>query len=468
MSMTGFLRACLLGCATLLFHTAPSAGDAQALRVVEGEATGTLRVPMNRAVVVESEMLFAELSVANPQIADIATLSERSIYVLGRAPGRTTMTLLGPDGTLIANVEIQVIPDVAELRERLREILPGEQIEVRTANDGIVLSGTVSSAQVVDRAMELAGRYGTVSNLMMVGGTQQVMLQVRFAEMQRTVRQELSTSLGIGGTSGDFGTTFGANNLSGGTTSFGSGVDLPGGGLTGRNGGLGISFGAGGLQLSILLEALESNGMVRTLAEPNLTALSGQTATFLAGGEYPIPVESESGGTTIEFKPFGVNLSFTPTVVDGDIINLALDAEISSIGEVLPGTSSPSLDTRAASTVVEMRDGESFAIAGLLQDDFRDSVGQVPWLGDLPILGALFRSASYQRQQSELVIIITAHLVTPVRGEALSLPTDRVRIPTESELFFQGNVVGNAPAAGTPAADVAAQDFTGSYGYVLD
>lgn len=465
MSMTGFLRAFLLGCATLIFQPATLA-EAQNLRVVEGESTGTLRVPMNRAVVVESEMLFAELSVANPMIADIATLSERSIYVLGRAPGRTTMTLLGPDGSLIANVEIQVVPDVAELRERLREILPGEPVEVRTANDGIVLSGTVSSSFAIDRAMELASRYGATSNLMMVGGTQQVMLQVRFAEMQRTVRQELSTSLGIGATSGNFGGSLGTGNLNGGTA-FGNGIDVPGG-LAGRNGGMGVSFSAGGLQLSVLLEALESNGMVRTLAEPNLTALSGQTADFLAGGEFPIPTESESGGTTIEFKPFGVQLSFTPTVVDDDIVNLALSAEISSIGEIIAATGAPAVNTRSASTVVEMRDGDSFAIAGLLQDDFRNSVGEVPWLGDLPVLGSLFRSASYQRAQSELVIIVTAHLVSPVRGEALALPTDRVRIPTEAELFFQGEVIGRAPAAGTAAGEVAQQDFSGSYGYVLD
>jgi pilus assembly protein CpaC len=466
MSFSGFLRACLLGAATLLLHPTTSA-EAQGLRVVEGESTGTLRVPMNRAVVVEADMLFAELSVANPLIADIATLSERSIYVLGRAPGRTTMTLLGADGSLIANVEIQVIPDVAELRERLAEIIPGEPVEVRTANDGIVLSGTVSSAFAIDRAMELASRYGAVSNLMMVGGQQQVMLQVRFSEMQRTVRQELSTSLGIGTTSGDFGTTVGSGSLSGGGSGFGTGTDLPSG-LAGRNGGLGVSFSAGGLQLSILLEALEANGMVRTLAEPNLTALSGATATFLAGGEFPVPTESESGGTTIEFKPFGVQLSFTPTVVNDDIINLSLNAEISSIGEIIAATGAPSVNTRSASTVVEMRDGESFAIAGLLQDDFRNSVGQVPWLGDLPVLGALFRSASYQRSQSELVLIVTAHLVSPVRGEALSLPTDRIRIPTEDELFFMGQVTGSAPAAGTAAGEVAQQDFSGSYGYVLD
>lgn len=466
MSINGILRACLLGAATLLIHpTLPA--QAQGLRVVEGESTGTLRVPMNRAVVVEADMLFAELSVANPAIADIATLSERSIYVLGRAPGRTTMTLLGADGSLIANVEVQVIPDVAELRERLGEILPGEPVEVRTANDGIVLSGTVGSSFAVDRAMELAERYapGRISNLMMVGGQQQVMLQVRFAEMQRTVRQELSTSLGIGTTAGNFGGAFGSGNASGAAT-FGSGDIATG--LAGRTGGLGVSFSAGGLQLSVLLEALESNGMVRTLAEPNLTALSGATASFLAGGEFPIPTESESGGTTIEFKPFGVQLSFTPTVVTDGIINLSLDAEISSIGEIIAATGAPAVNTRSASTTVEMRDGDSFAIAGLLQDDFRSSVGEVPWLGDLPILGALFRSSSYQREQSELVIIITAHLVSPVNGEALLLPTDRVRIPTENELFFMGQVTGRAPAAGTPAGEVAQQDFSGSYGYVLD
>ena len=469
MSMTTVFRVALVGCAFALGVPAPTA-QAQGLRVVEGQTTADLRVPLNRAVVVESETLFAELSVANPAIADIATLSERTIYVLGRAPGRTTMTLLGADGTLIANVEVQVVPDVSELRERLREILPDEPIEVRTANDGIVLSGTVSSGRSVDRAMELAERYtpGGVSNLMMVGGTQQVMLQLRFAEMQRTVRQELSASLGISGNpGGSLNGTLGTGTTGNGFTNFDGTIPN---GLDGRNGGLGISFTSGGVQLSVLLEALETNGMVRTLAEPNLSALSGQTASFLAGGEFPIPVTSEGGGTAVEFKPFGVQLSFTPTVVDGDIINLQLSTEVSSIGETVNlggGAEIPSTNTRSASTTVEMRDGESFAIAGLLQDDFRDSIGRVPWLGDLPVLGALFRSASYSREQSELVIIITAHLVTPTRGEALELPTDRVQIPSERELFLLGRTTGGG-SAGTPAGEVAQQDFSGSYGYVMD
>jgi len=458
MSIIRHICAVLLGCAVIV--TTPLPSTAQVLRVLEGATSTTLRVPMNRAVVVESEALFAELSVANPQIADIATLSERTIYVLGRAPGRTTMTLLGVDGGLIANVEVQVIPDLAEFRERLREILPNEAIEVRSANDGIVLSGTVSSGQILDRALELAQRYAPdrVSNLMVVGGTQQVMLRVRFAEMSRTVRRNLSASFGAA--VGDV--QLGTGNAA---TAFPSTTISPG--LDGRNGALGVTFGSGSAQFAILLEALESNGMVRTLAEPNLSALSGATASFNAGGEFAVPVQTEDG-ISVDFRPFGINLVFTPTVLSDEIINLNLSAEVSSIDINVPTVNDvPGLRTRTASTTVEMRDGESFVIAGLLQDDFRDSIGQVPWLGDIPVLGALFRSTNYQREQSELVIIVTAHLVSPTRGEALALPTDRVRIPTENELFLFGQTAGR-PAAGSAAGDVAQQDFSGSYGYVME
>lgn len=470
MSMLRHFCAVLLGCA--LSFSLPAVSHSQALRVLEGATSATLRVPMNRAVVVESDALFAELSVANPQIADIATLSERTIYVLGRAPGRTTMTLLSVEGQLIANVEIQVVPDLAEFRERLQEILPSEPVEVRSANDGIVLSGTVSSGQVLDRALELAERYapGRVSNMMMVGGSQQVMLRVRFAEMSRSVSRELGASLGISGSAfgGNGGTTLGTGGMNAtGPATFGVGQSLPAN-TTGRNGALGISFGNNSLQLSVMLEALESNGVVRTLAEPSLSALSGATANFNAGGEFAVPVQTESG-ISVEFRPFGVNLTFTPTVVSDETINLQLAAEVSAIDSLVPTVNGvPGLRTRTASTTVEMRDGESFAIAGLLQDDFRDSIGQVPWLGDIPVLGALFRSASYQREQSELVIIVTAHLVSPTRGEAFALPTDRIRIPTENELFLFGLTAGHTTDPDSPAGDVAQQDFSGSYGYVME
>lgn len=432
----------------------PAPGFAQTVRVINGDSASTLRVPMNRAVVVETENPFAELSIANPGIADISTLSDRSIYVLGKTPGRTTLTILGLDGNLVSNVEVQVTPDIAEFRERLRQILPNEKVEVRTANDGIVLSGTVSTPARLDAAFQLAQRYAPdrVSNLMSVGGTQQVMLKVRFAEMQRGVSKSLGGSVQItGGTHG----TASSGNFATPTA-------------TNPAGSLGFRVGGGSLTAQVLIEALETQGMARTLAEPNLTALSGQEASFLAGGEYPIPVV-EDGNVTIQYKPFGVELAFTPRVLEDNVINLALEAAVSS----LDGTNTVSIGgsvvnafrRRSTQTTVELRDGESFAIAGLLEDDFRSGSTAVPWLSELPILGALFRSVNYQRSQTELVIIITAHLVTPTRGEALMLPTDRVRPPSERELFLNGQM---SSRGGGAVGEVARQDFGGSYGYVME
>ena len=435
----------------------------QTLRVKSNTTDSTILVSLNRAVVVESDVPFAELSIANPGIADIATLSNTSIYLLGKAPGGTTMTLLRGDGSLIASVEVLVTADLGEFKGLLREILPSEPIEVRAANDGIVLSGQVSSAAKLDRALQLAERYapGRVSNLMVVGGTQQVMLKVRFAEMQRSVSKSLTGSLGLRGTVGQ---ASGVTVVEGATNSL-----MTNAAVQARNGLISTSFGVGNLQMQIALEALEAKGLVRTLAEPTLTALSGQKAKFLAGGEYPIPVVDVDRNVTITYKPFGVELNFVPRVVDGDQINLNLTAAVSSIDTNITvsngGYALNAFKRRETSTTLEMRDGESLAIAGLLQDDFRDSANQVPWLGDLPILGALFRSASYARQQSELVIIITPHLVNPIRGDAFVLPTDRIRLPSETDLFLFGKV--GHPTTGA-VGEVARQDFNGSYGYVME
>ncbi|MBU0862388.1 MAG: pilus assembly protein N-terminal domain-containing protein, partial [Alphaproteobacteria bacterium] len=196
MSYDRFMKAALASL-SLAMASIPMTTSAETLRVVRGSASAPLAVPMNRAIVVESDEPFAEISIANPGIADISSLSDRSIYLLGKEPGRTTMTILGPDGRLISNVEVQVTPDIAEFKERLEQILPGEPIEVRTANNGIVLSGTVTSTARLDRALELAERYAPdrVSNLLSVGGTQQVMLKVRFAEMQRSVSKSLASSI---------------------------------------------------------------------------------------------------------------------------------------------------------------------------------------------------------------------------------------------------------------------------------
>ncbi|MBI1415883.1 MAG: BON domain-containing protein [Limimaricola sp.] len=476
MKFVNVLKAATFGFALAIAPVAMPA-FAETLHVMNGATSSNLNVAMNRAVVVESDVPFTELSVANPGIADISSLSDKTIYVLGKAPGRTTLTLLGADGSLITNVEVHVEPDIAEFKERLQQILPGEHIEVRTANDGIVLSGTVSSSARLDRAMELAQRYAPdkVSNLLSVGGTQQVMLKVRFAEMQRSVSKSLSSSLAINGTSLGGGSN--TVDISGGSNTLNASAAITNA-LSGsvpssntNNGAFLFGFNAGGLELGILLEALESRGVVRTLAEPNLTALSGQEAKFLAGGEYPVPVSQTNGSIAIQYKPFGIELNFTPRVVDGDIINLELNASVSSIdptnGFTANGFTVDAFRKRQTSTTVEMRDGQSFAIAGLLSDDFTDLSGQVPWLGDIPVLGALFRSAEYARKQTELVIIVTPHLVTPTRGEALALPTDRVTPPSEKDLFLFGKVTGSGNAPTGAAGEVARQDFSGSYGYVL-
>ncbi|MEM6619097.1 MAG: type II and III secretion system protein family protein [Pseudomonadota bacterium] len=471
MTLRNLFSAGLVGlCATGI--TLPTMVDAQnVLRIMRGASTSSIKVSVNRAIVMESEMPFAELSVANPGIADIATLSDRTIYVLGKSPGRTTLTLLGADGQLLTNVDVHVSPDLAEFKERLREILPKERIEVRTANDGIVLSGRVSGKQKLQRALDLAERYAPdrVTNLMVVGGIQQVMLKVRFAEMQRSVAKNLSSSIGVNVT---------GNTVSQvGTGAFLQNPTLPGttGATNTNQGAFSIGFTSGDLAINLLLEALETKGLVRTLAEPNIVAISGNESKFLAGGEFPVPV-ADGDGIKIDYKPFGIELKFKPVVVQDNLIQLTINTAVSEIDTTqsiqVGNTIVPAFSRREAQTVVEMHDGQSMAIAGLLQDDFTDLASQVPWIGDVPILGALFRSANYNRQQSELVVIVTPHLVTPVDSESLALPTDRVRIPNEAELFLLGNTQGAERRTGggvtKGAGTVESQDLTGSYGYVME
>lgn len=442
------------GAVWLGFAASVTAQTGDVLRLMDGTASNSVTLPVNRAVVMESAVPFAELSVANPAIADIATLSDRNIYILGKAPGRTTLTLLGPEGALIANIEVHVSTDIAEFKERLRQILPGEGIEVRTANDGIVLSGRVSSIQKMERALSLAELYTPekVSNLMSVEGVHQVMLKVRFAEMRREVSKNLTAQVGISN----------------------SDTSILGFPITGSGtfaGAASTKFTIfGGVQFDILLRALEDKGMVRTLAEPNLTALSGQTAEFLAGGEVPIPVDEDDGdGLTIEFKRFGVELQFTPTVLDSRQIDLKISTSVSdvdpSVGINVGNIQVPGFSRNEATSTLQVADGDSFAIAGLLNERFSDSVQQIPWIGDLPVLGSLFRSTDFQRRQTELVILVTAHLVRPVRGEALALPTDRVRPPSEKDLFLFGRISRSGEGA---VGEVARQDFVGSYGYVME
>ncbi len=475
------LLACLVGGLPLGGERA-AAQEPSVLKTVRGLASDNLTVLINHAVVVESAQPFIEVSVANPAIADVSPLSDRTIYIFGKERGGTTLTLLGENGTLITNVSVMVIPDLAEMKTRLKQMLPNEPIDVRLSGGGVVLSGVVSGKAKIDRAMTLAQSYvgNAAINMMTVGGTQQVMMKVRIAEMSRSAAKSLGIDFGITGDGSSVGGFFGSgNNTTAAVTNDAGAIGkvLTDGGVvplglstaTSAFGGIGLLAELGDIGISFVMSALEEKGFSRTLAEPNLVALSGSEARFLAGEDVPIPTIDQDGNVDITFKEVGVGLTFQPSVLDDDLIQLALAAEVSAVNEA-PGqpisfTASDvtTFTTRRAITTVQLRDGQSFAIAGLIKDDFSDSVTQFPWLGDIPVLGTLFRSMDYARGETELVIIVTAHLVTPVDGSELSVPSDHIRIPNEFELFLLGNTEG----AGAPGM-VQSQGFDGDFGYVVE
>lgn len=470
----------IIGALTALILSAvpQQPAEAQVLRVARGFTSNEITVLQNRAVVIDSAQPFVEVSVAQPEIADVSPLSDRSVYIFGRNRGATTLTLLGENGRLITNVTIRVEPDLAQLKQRLNTLLPKEPIEVRSAGTGIVLSGVVSGKAKIDRAMSLARAYSgnRVTNMMSVGGTQQVNLKVRIAEIDRGAAKDIAVSTGLirnQGRAQPF-TQTGANI----TNNLGEGnfVDPTSDEPQFLNT-LGSTFGQFGLVFTIAesflfdlqIDALETKGFSRNLAEPNLVALSGEEANLLVGGEVPVPVfEPDSNLITISFRPIGVNLNFIPTVLDDDLINIEVSAEVSAVDPNtttnVAGITVFGFDVNRATTTVELEDGQSFAIAGLYQDTFSDAINQVPFLGDIPVIGSLFRSTNFQKGDTELVIIVTANLVIPVDDiNELSLPTDRVQIPNEASLFL----LGRTEAAGS-VSRVSGQDFDGDYGYVVE
>ncbi|MXO52156.1 type II and III secretion system protein family protein [Erythrobacter gaetbuli] len=439
---------------------------------------GTVEIPVNKSQVVTADVPIDRAMIGNDEVADILPVSDRSVYVLGKKIGTTSLTLYDRSNQVIAVMDIAVGPDVLSLREQISDLLPGEAVDARMSGEAIVLSGSVSDAGVADRAVQLAKAYagGTdnVLNLMTLNGSQQVMLEVRFAEVSRSIGKELGVR-----------TLFSSNGgrLSG-LTGLGSQLiatpedALPSSNYGNRSLGQDELFGTFGvltrsftdilgLNVDIAIDALEEKGLAKTLAEPTLVALSGQRASFLAGGEFPIPVLQSGGGggqggqngITVEFKSFGVSLGFTPTVLSNKVINLVVEPEVSSIDEnasiQLNGIRIPGLQTRRASTVLELRDGESFAIAGLLQRDFQTTVNQIPILGSIPIIGSLFRSTGFQKGETELLIIVTPRLVAPIRPEQVQLPTDRVKDPIQADVLLNGNAhrVNDLPPiqGGTPA-----------------
>lgn len=450
MKKSTFLTVVAIALTTAL--TPPAMAQSYSASSDAGLLAGQLDVPLNKSQVVTVDRPFAKAMVGNQEVADIVPITNRSLYVLGKKMGTTSLTIYDNNNIVISVVDVAVGPDIVSLRRQMAELIPGEQIGARISNDSVVLTGVVSNGPAVDRAVELAKSYAgdKVINMMSIGASQQVMLEVRFSEISRQAGKQIGVSAFTGSDNGTFGSATGNGaGLIPDATNPGGILRLDS--ITNSFGVFRKAFGAFGLNINAALDALERKGLVKTLAEPTLVALSGETASFLAGGEFPIPVAQGGAGggggaggnaISIEFKPFGVSLAFTPTVLADGVINLQVEPEVSSIDPSasisVGGLTIPGLQTRRANTVLELRDGESFALAGLIRKDFSTTVRQVPLLGSIPIIGALFRSSGFTKGETELVIVVTPRIVQPVKANQIQLPTDRVQNPSEGELFLMG------------------------------
>ena len=421
-----------LACLLSLF-TLASLAPAHAWNEVRTEEThSVLKLEQSRSTVVQADVPFTKIALADPEIAEAMPTSNQLFLIRARKPGTTTILLYDGKGDVVEFIELEVTIAIAALQRDLKTLLPNEEIIVHPILDGIFLEGVVSTDAAAARAMQIAERHvpGGVTNGLTTLQAEQVMLEVRFIEASRDQLKDIGFRVGYS-ENGD---------------SFNSGNGLVGG-ATGAA--TAIFRGVAGENIDIRLDALESQGAIQTLARPNLVALSGDTASFLAGGEFPIPINGGDGEVTITYRQFGVSLAFTPTVVGGDLVNLNVRPEVSQIDErngvSSGGVSVPALTVRRVDTTVELRDGQAFAIAGLLQDRTSEQAVNTPILSSIPVLGALFSSKRYQREETELVIIVTPRLVKPVASpDAIRTPLDDLETPNEGE-FFLGNKLSFAP-----------------------
>lgn len=461
---------------TPLWFSAVEAQDHVISTIVASE-TDRLDLGAGKSKVVDLPTPIKRASIANPEVADTVVLSPRQIYLTGKALGMTTLTLWKESGELYSALDVIVTPDLTQLREQLHKILPYEKdILVTASQDHITLSGTAGSLAAQSRALEIAEPYAPkkVVNLIQVAGSQQVMLEVRVAEMNRDLIRRIGVNIN-GGTSSNFGVTA-LNSITsltgpGGQTS-------PLNQLVNQAVNAVIRFQTGNMNWTTFIDALKEEDVVKVLAKPTLTALSGQEAQFLSGGEFPFPRPQAFGVVTIQFKKFGIGLAFTPTVLSNNRINMAVSPEVSELDFTnslqLQGFTVPTVQTRRATTMVELADGQSFAIAGLLKDNVREQVQKFPVLGDLPVLGALFRSSRFQKNQTELVIIVTPHFVKPIDMEEQPLPTDTFIEPNDWEFYLMGwtDGMGYAPKAvpvrdGRVAEVMGPRMLDGGFGHII-
>jgi len=428
-----------------------------------------------KSLIVESPVVLKRVSVADPEISDVIVISTRQIYINAKTPGTTNITLWGPDNKVASIMDLVVSSDIQRLKEKLYEVLPDEQnILVASSNDHIILSGIVKDTISLSNVLALAEPYAPekVINLMQVGGVHQVMLEVRVAEISRTMMKKLGFNFNYISSSG--------NNL--GVSMLSALTSLPASGWPGAPIEVSSSINAifrffsDGVPWTVFIDALKENHLLKVLAEPTLITLSGQDASFLAGGEFPIPVPQGDNGITIDYKKFGVSLNFTPTVLSDKKIVIDVSPEVSELdfsnSVTIGGYVIPSLTTRRVSTSIELADSQSFAIAGLLKDDVRQVVSKFPILGSIPVLGALFRSSSFQKNETELVIIVTPHLVTPLLGAEHPLPTDQYVEPNDFEFYFLGRLEGHGKSVNRKNSNSSINcdqkhGMEGEFGYII-
>jgi pilus assembly protein CpaC len=448
-----------------------------------------IRITTGKSAIVRCPAEIARVSVADPNVADYVLIPPNQLYVAAKGTGVTTLTLWDANNQVRGLYDVEVAPDIQRLKMLIAEVVPEESgIEVRSANDAIALSGTVKNELNIQRVLTMASAHGKVLNLMQVGGVQQVMLEVRVAEMQRALIKRMGININAI-SNGDFFYTFlggltsltslqnilretskGVNN----PTRFGQtplGIDQSVQTIVNWN----TTMGGRPVTWTGFIDILKENGLVKILAEPTLVCLNGQTAEFLAGGEIPVPIPQALGTVTIEWKKFGVELSFTPHVLSGDKISMKVQPSVSDLDftrSVQVGAFQiPSILKRSTSTVVELGDGQSFAIAGLLREDARDASKKFPGVGDVPVLGGLFKSSEYQKNQTELVIVITPRLAKPVDARNVKLPTDGFpKEPDDLEFYLgidKSKFNRTAPASQGGPAGVTKESLDGEFGQTV-
>jgi len=445
------------------------------VEVISGKGR-KINLEAGKSVIIRSDADISGVFSGDEKVATVKVVPgfPKQVYVFGVASGVTNITLQAED-KVAAVYDIEVAPDVSSIKEKIQRLFPEEKgVRISASHDSLTLAGTVSSTAVLSQVLALAEAYGgekKVINMVRVTGVHQVMLEVRVAEMQRTLTKHLSINFlsavkgSIGsGLLGNVATI--QNPLSVGSPLIGA---LPLNFAPNTN--ALFQIGGGKTNVTAFLDALKEDGLVKVLAEPTLMALSGQKAKFLAGGEFPVPVPQGLGTVGIEYKPYGVSLSFTPTVLDDNRISMIVEPGVSELdytnAVTISGTTVPALTIRNVSTVIELGDGQSFAIAGLLQDNITETIGKYPYLGDVPVLGALFRSSQFQRNETELVVIVTPHLVKPIDLKNQPLPTDRYIEPSDTDFFLRGLLQGCQKASPPPVCQDSKAGLEGDFGHAL-